>query len=229
MPDPKKPEADEGGTDDEKKYVTIDDVRTFLDKTLKKHDEVLVARFDGGLAELKQLLTARSTEPEPKPAEPANEKPAPVEDSPAYRSLKRQLEETNARVKAAEDARAVEAAKATDMRLRTQLAEALSTAGVDPKYVRHAVGFLVDAEKRVRAGEDGAIVFRDGTDDVDLTTGLKSWIRGDEAKLYLAPRGANGSGDKATGKAPAKSGQPSREELAVKFQEALMGGVIGVG
>jgi hypothetical protein len=226
--DAKKPEAPEGAPGDERKYVTIDDVKALLDK----RDKQVAARFDTGFAELKEMLGKRAVEAESKPAEAAADKPAPVEESPAYRSLKRQLEETNARVKAAEDARLAEAAKATDLRLRQQLSESLTAAGVDPKGVRQAVMILVDGEKRVRIGEDGELVFRDGADEVDLATGLKGWMKSEDALRFLPPRGANGSGEKVTGKTPPKpggAGQPSQEELAVKLQQALMGSAIGVG
>ena len=228
MADAKKPEAPEGAPGDEKKYVTIEDVKALLDK----RDKQMVGKFDTGFAELKELLGKRTAEAEPKPAETAADKPAAVEETPAYRSLKRQLEETNARVKAAEDARLAEAARATDLRLRQQLSESLTAAGVDPKGVRQAVMILVDGEKRVRVGEDGAIVFRDGADEVDLATGLKGWMKSEDALRFLPPRGTNGSGDKGSGKTPPKpsaAGQPSREELAVQFQQALMGGAVGVG
>lgn len=229
MPDPKKPEVEVSDGADAKETVTLEDVKALLDK----RDKALTTKFDGSFAELKQLLTARPAEPQSKPTEATPDKPTTVEESPAIRSLKRQLEETNARVKAAEDKHAAAAAKAADMQLRAQLTETLTAAGVDAKFVRHAVGFLVDVEKRVRMSEGGEITFLDGTDEVTLATGMKSWLRSDDAKFYLTPRGANGSGDKSGGKAPAKpSGTAaplSREELAVKLQEALMGGSFRVG
>ena len=232
MPDPKKPESEEAIADEAPKPVTLEDVKALLDKHLKKRDEALVANFNGGLAELKQLFTARQEEAETKPSQAVHDKPVSFEDTTAYRTMKRQLDDMTAKMKADAEEHAAVAAKATDMQLRAQLTETLTAAGVDAKVVRHAVGFLVDVEKRVRMSEGGEIVFRDGTDEVTLATGMKSWLRSDDAKFYLAPRGVNGSGDKPGGKAPAKpsgTAPMSEDELAVKLQEALMRGSFRVG
>jgi hypothetical protein len=213
-----KPESgDEPGGAEAPKNVTIEDVKALL----KRRDEALVTKFDTRIGELKTLLAQNSAEAETG---------ASGDDTPAIRALKRKLEETNARVKAAEDARAAEAAKTADIRLRKELAEALIANDVDPKIATHVGMLLIDGEKRVHFDGD-EIVFRDDNrGEVTLATGLKSWLKGEDAQRFLVPLGTAGSGDTRSGKsasAPKAGKGPyngmTYEELAVKFRDALSG------
>lgn len=161
-------------------------------------------------------------EPTNKPAPTESAKPAPVEEAPAYKSLLKRLGDMEKSFATERRAREEAEARAADQRLRTTLGDALTKVGVEPRYVRQAIALLVDADKRVALSDDGQIVFRDGGAELDLAAGLKDWIKTDEAKIYLAPRGASGSGDRpAGGKPPRNGGPPTVEEIAVKLQQAL--------
>ena len=126
--------------------------------------------------------------------------------------MKKQLEQitaSNEQLKAERDA---EKKSARDGKLRNTLTEKLTRSGIDPKYVGHAVGILVDVQRRVRFADDEGddIVFG----DLDLDTGLKDWVRSDDAKIYLPPRGTHGSGDPRNGKRPPPQGaQPQPGDI----------------
>lgn len=126
-----------------------------------------------------------------------------VESLPAFKGLKKQLDDAAKKIQAAEEREAAAKARQRDVTLRQQLSEALGKHGVDPKRMAHALSYLIDGTKSVRYSADDAedIVFRDGEGaDVDLATGLKSWAQTDDAKIYLPPRGASGSGDRPGGR-----------------------------
>lgn len=157
-----------------------------------------------------------------------------IANSPFAKGMQKQLEEQRKQTEAMKAERDAEKARTRDVTLRTKVGEELTRRGVDPQRNRHALGLLVDAEKRVRWSDDGeSIVFKDsdGT-DVDLDSGLNSWIKGDDAKVYLPPRGISGSGDQR-GKGPNQGSQQrqyARGELGTALAGALSDGfVVGFG
>lgn len=187
-------------------------VRSHVDKANKKLAESLLKEVGESVKKtLDEYEEARaSTETE---HETEQQQAQSIENDPKFKGLQKQLEELTKQATTARQERDAEKAKQRDIALRQSLSEHLTKSGVDPKYVKHAVGLLVDAEKRVRYTEDGeSIAFRDndGT-EIDLPTGLKSWVKSDDAKIYLPPRGASGSGDRPGGRpaAPGASGSTS--------------------
>lgn len=131
--------------------------------------------------------------------------PKSVEESPHVKGLQKRLAELEEQGRKFREERDAERHRARDAALRQRLSDELAKHGVDSKYVRQAVGFLVDAEKRVRWQDDEgeALVFRDADgSELDLSTGLRSWVKTDDAKIYQPPRGASGSGDRGGGVAP---------------------------
>lgn len=125
-------------------------------------------------------------------------------DSPLVKGLQKQLDEQKASVLQMKAERDAEKARSRDQALRSKLSEDLTKGGLDPRYVKAAVGNLVDVEKRVRfaADEGDEIVFKDSSGEVDLATGLKDWVKSDDAKIYLPPRGTQGAGDRSGGRTP---------------------------
>jgi len=224
----KDKEADPKANEDQK-FVTMDELTALL----RSRDEKLLGKVTSEtgklFAKLDEVLTAREAAPPSNHETPAKQK---IEESPEYKGLLKRMSETEALVKSARAEAEAERARARDSQMRQTLGEALVTAGVDPKHVKQAVGYLVDAEKRVKTTETGGIVFVDGTDEVDLQTGLRSWIKSDEAKLYQTPRGTQGSGERPGNKVTPRQPQaatPSREDLALQFQAALTSGTVNVG
>jgi hypothetical protein len=141
---------------------------------------------------------------------------------PQLAGMQKQLDALNQQLAASKaEAEAVKREQ-REVKLRAVLSEHLAKHEIEGVRAQHAVGYLVDAAKRVRwEGEEP--VFNDGKDLVDLETGVAEWAKSDEAKLYLAPRGASGSGtppavrkktQDANGAAP-----PSKAEIGT----ALMG------
>ena len=92
---------------------------------------------------------------------------------------------------------------------------------------RHALGVLVDAERRVRWADDGeSLLFRTEThDELELGAGLREWLKTEDAKLYLPPRGAAGSGDRPGAQPPprAPAGPPDRAAVAEGLRRVLLG------
>ena len=136
------------------------------------------------------------------------------------------MTELTQREKKAADERDAERAKAKDGLLRQKLTDALVSGGVEAPRARHAVGLLVDAEKRVRwSEEDDKLVFQRGEhDEVDLAVGIKDWLKTDDGKFYLPPKGAQGSGDRPGANPPrAPGGAPNRSALAQALRRVFLG------
>jgi hypothetical protein len=220
--------AGDGGDGGAAKPITLDDVNkaitgrfadfakkqeTSLKATMTTTLESLMGTLDKALDT--KLEAFKSTLPTPSDKDGAGgdkggSRQTPVTETPEYRGLKKQLDETAAQVRASADREkaAMEAAKAT--RLRQGVAEMLTKKGFDPARVRLAVGHLIDVDKRVRLdgeGENERIVIKDTDGDVDLETGVDAWAKTDEAKIYLPPRGSAGSGDRGGGRRANGAGQ----------------------
>lgn len=151
--------------------------------------------------------------------------PAGIDEHPTVQGLKKQLgdlkrlaDEATAREKAAE-------AKQRDVSLRQKLTEHLGKIGItDTKQAKGAIALLLDAEKRVRFADDSeTLTFKDddGT-EVDLPTGLKSWAKTEDAKIYLPPRGASGSGDRPGGNSRTPGSQGAQPQAGA-LGKAILG------
>lgn len=209
------PEGTQGDNGNAPKYVTEEQLNRAITARLAafgKSQEKVLGEFQTTLTgKLEELLKAA-----PVPTTTA-ESSKPAESPELKGALKRlaEIEAANKQIQAERDA---ERAKARDVALRQQLSDTLLKHGVDATRVKHAVGILVDSEKRVRFDEDGeSLIFKDSDNtDVDLITGVRSWVKSDDGKFYLPPRGVNGSGDRGAGKAPQtaqKGGQVTAESL----------------
>lgn len=104
-------------------------------------------------------------------------------------------EEMKAQLKQVLAERAQEKAELQSRKLNDSLSDMLVQSGVDSKHVKHAIAFL-KSEHDVKYDEDGTIKMKVGFDDLDLHEAVKSWVKTDEAKLYMSPKGAVGSGQK---------------------------------
>jgi hypothetical protein len=198
-------------------YVTETQLQSVLTERLRAFEQKLGQSLSALGPKLRDELSALLPKPEPKP--PAAEG---KDGNPELRRLQEQVTQLT---KQAEDARAerdTERARARDTTLRQRLIEALSVAGIEGVRARHAVGLLVDAERRVRWGEDGATI---AFDDADLATGLREWLKTEDAKIYLPPRGAAGSGDRPGAQPPprAPAGPPDRATVADGLRRVLLG------
>jgi hypothetical protein len=132
-------------------------------------------------------------------------------------NLKKQLE-------AIQKERDSEVSKRKDTELRTSVKETLLKAGVAPHMIKPALAMLVDSDKVVGYNDEDQVVYRTQTGDLDLDSGLRSWIKSDEGKAFAAPKGALGSGERSFGKSNTNSlVKPSRQEVGAMLEEVLLG------
>lgn len=206
-------------TKEEQAEMVTGAVRSQLDKSNKKLAESLLKEVGDSvkktLDEYEELRTTQSGDAGDD--EQTGHQAPSIDEHPTVRGLKKQMDDLKRQADEARAQAQSERNKQRDVALRQSLAEQLTKSGVDPKYVRQAVGILVDADKRVRYSEDGdQLTFRDADgSEVDLGTGLKGWVKSDDAKIFLPPRGASGSGDRLGGKpvVPATAGQQPKGQV----------------
>lgn len=86
-------------------------------------------------------------------------------------------------------------AEAARLRVHTALRDTFTKHGVDPRHVEHAIAFAQHSNL-VKTDEDGQITMRVNQIDMPLTDAVQHWVKTDDAKLYLAPRGTQGSGQR---------------------------------
>jgi hypothetical protein len=214
------------GDGGEPKFVTEEQLNRAISARLgdfqKKFEKTIEGAIGGLGAKLDEITKREPSGGTPPPGGGDGSKS--IEDSPIVRGLQKQLADTKALAEATKAERDAEKQKTREQSLRTKVQDALTTGGIDPKFVRHAVGYLVDAEKRVRFEEESdELVFRDGTTDVDFGTGLKTWLKSDEAKIYMTPRGTKGSGDTRDGRQSSNGQQPA----PMTAGRALLGMALG--
>lgn len=220
-------------------YVTEEQLQSALTSRFRTFEQKLDKALADGLGgigtRLRDELAALLPKPEartdggvpPTTDASAGGSAAPAPPSPELKKLQDQI---SVLTKQAEDARSerdAERARSRDAQLRQRVTEALSSVGIEGVRARHALGLLVDAERRVRWAEGGDdIVFRTDThDDLDLSAGIREWLKTDDAKLYLPPRGAAGSGDRPGARPPATrpADQPDRTVVAEGLRRVLLG------
>lgn len=182
--------------------VSLDDVNRAITARLrdyeKKVESKLSESFSSFESKLLETLQAQKAEgaSDGKVTADSGKGPASIEDHPIVKSQQKQLSELKNKIAEAERLREAESQKARDAQMRNKLAEELGKHGIEGQRAKGAMALLVDADRRISAEADGTIVFRDANGDaLDLQTGLKSWAASEDAKLYLPPRGAAGSGD----------------------------------
>jgi len=227
-------EPDSSQGPDAPKNVTEEQLNKAISARLaafeKKHKEQLAAALETLAPTLDQLLEQKLAGIKaPEPAAPKGK--TEVENDPLFKGMQKRLAELEATANEARAQAAAQAKAAKDSLLRQKAAEELSKHGIDAARARHALATLVDSDKRVRWSEDddSQLVFRDsdGT-EVDLTTGIRSWVKTDEAKIFLPPRGTAGSGERPQGKQPItnQKGGVSREGLGQAILNEYLKGSI---
>jgi hypothetical protein len=223
--------------------VTEEQLQAALTTRFRAFEQRLDKALTDGLGtvgtRLREELAALLPKTEPKSAEGETQKPEgggapsgagghPQQPSPELRKLQEQITVLTRQAEEARGERDAERDRARDSQLRQRVTEALSGVGIEGVRARHALGLLVDAERRVHWSDDGeSILFRtDAHDELDLTSGVREWLKTEDAKLYLPPRGAAGSGDRP-GAHPPPTRQPAgpvdRATVAEGLRRALLG------
>jgi hypothetical protein len=223
---------------DAPKYITADDLQDSLSARFKpleqKFDKWLNDTFTSTVTKLRAELAPRpATPPTTGPSAPETKTEGKTkETSPELVRLQEQIASLTKQNEEARSERDAERAKAKDTRLRHRVSEALSGSGVEGVRVRHALGLLVDAEKRVRWSEDGETVLlrsHDGA-ELELAQGVKEWLATEDGKFYLPARGAAGSGDRPGASPPPRTPPgtpPDRATVAEGLRRALTGQIAG--
>lgn len=113
---------------------------------------------------------------------------------------------------------------------KVALQKALRTAGVDDEHrVRAAVAVLFNVDKRVGRNDDNDIVFkvqRTGyVDELTLDEGVAEWVKTDEGKTFMPPRGVAGSGNKGSQRAGKPLNTKEEKIAAARRELAAASGV----
>ncbi len=204
-----------------------------LTKRFKKFEKSLLGTIETVLNKRDEALLAKLASPAPVEAPKEKQAKKPNEatgdgDDPRIAGLQQQIEELKADNARKDAIAASEREQRRGSALRQHLADALVKGGMDAARARHAIGFLADVEKRVKYAADDAdeLVFVDGDEELDLAAGLKAWLKSEDAKLYLPPRGAAGSGDRGAGSPrPQAPGQPDRSAVSQALLRVMDGGL----
>lgn len=192
-----------------------------LDAYDKRIAKTLDGRLSDTVSKVTEVLEEKLSALRPAPAPDGEPKPKDldIENHPIVKGLKKRLDESEAKMKQNEEHALAERAKARSAALRIKLGEALAERGITGQRQAIALGHLIDAKKAVEWSEDDAesVVFKDGKEAFDLKTGLDSWVKSDEGKLFQPPRGVSGSGDNQPRGGPrtngAGDGMPSKADL----------------
>ena len=167
-----------------------------LDEVVAKVTEKL--GLEAKFASLTETLEGLKTAPPKPPNTPTPNPPEPrFEDSPAYKAQQLELQKLQKRVETAEAAKAAEQAKARAQALRQRTFEVLTEHGVSGNGARHAFNTFAAEGRVVYEGDSGdELLFVDEKGEkLPLKDGIKSWVESEDAKVFLPPRGASGSGD----------------------------------
>jgi len=148
-----------------------------------------------------------------------------VMESPEVRAMRRELDELKQKSQEAE-AKAKEAeALNKKQQLRAMTSETLAKhGGMKADAARRAIA-LLEADGRIKYDDDDQPIFVGEDGDIKLEQGIKDWLKTEDGKSFLPPRGTQGSGERPGAGKPntGNPGQPSRAELGAKLLQALDG------
>lgn len=198
---------DEG--DASEKFVTAEQVAQIVNAAITARNRAFESKLENQFSELKSLLQPNKEESE-----------VPVKGkkmTPEMEAVQNQIKQLQA-----------ERAKARDMNLRNSVKEKLMKAGVNPAHIKALVAMHVDADKSIgyASDESDEILFKGADTHYTLDQGLDTWLKSPDAKIYMNPKGASGSGDRNytnNNNFSGKNGKPSRGEVGNLIAQALTG------
>lgn len=210
-----------GGGKGDPKYVTEDQLNRAISAKLTdfgKKFEAKVESLTTGITTKVEELFAGLKDSLPKPPEPKGGDKGgggglseeAIANHPLFKGLRKQVETLTGKLEASDAEKAELAAKQKSSRLRDAAKEQLLKNGVGEATIKQALNHLINGEGRIKYADDGeTITFHDEDGaEFDLKTGVKAWVKTDEAKIYLPPRGTKGSGHQpGQGGSGGKSGQ----------------------
>lgn len=115
-----------------------------------------------------------------------------------------------------------ERAKNRENALRTAVSEVFDGVGISGLRFKGAYG-VVRGQLKYVDDESDEIIFTDETGtELDYRAGLSSWLKSDEAKIYLPPTNTQGSGSRPrNGNPPIKGGPVTPGERSQRINAAL--------
>lgn len=199
-------------------YVTLD---TF-NAALANHGKRLTTSFQKMMTETVGSLAERMSQPVAQP--PADATPEP-EWKAQLSAMQKRVEAAERKATEAESRRAEQEAARTRDEERSSLASALRQEGLDETRIKAATALLYTEEKRIVRSPEGKIAFklqRQGfEDEVDLSAGIKEWLKTDDGKAFMPARGVSGSGATAATNGSRSGGKPSKAELREQLARQL--------
>lgn len=154
--------------------------------------------------------------------------------TPQDAALERQVKELADKLAASEAKSAAAEQRIRESGRRTATMNELAKLGMDGNRGRGAFAWLED-EKRIHLDEDdpNTVLYKDDNGDMlPLVDGLRGWSKREEAKIFLPPTGAKGSGDPNRGKAPPAGGTPGQEpsdaDIGAGIAAAFGGGQVPI-
>jgi hypothetical protein len=138
-------------------------------------------------------------------------------------TLKRQVEDLRKSSEESARVAASERAKNRSAKMRDDVREALREHGITDARFKAAYAMLQqDGVLRYQSDDSDDIVFADVTGEMDYRTGLATWAKSEDAKLFLPPSGTQGAGTRPkTGQPQMKGGPLTPAERAQKMNAAL--------
>lgn len=199
-----------------------------LDEVVAKVTEKL--GLEAKFASLAETLEGLKTAP-PKP-EGTTTTPEPrFEDSPAFKAQQLELQKLQKRLESSESEKAAERAKARAQALRQRTFELLSEHGVTGNGARYAFNNFAAEGRVVYEGDtsDELLFVDEKGEKLPIKDGIKSWVESEDAKVFLPPRGASGSGEEP--RRPAGTGTKkspldySGAEIGAALRSVMNGGI----
>lgn len=176
------------GEENTPQYVTKDELHQILNGFQKTTKKSLEAAIQNALAPLAALTGKQEGEVEAAPAATKGK------IDPEKEELKKQ-------VKLLMDRQAKADAEAAELKLQSTLRENFTKHGIDPRHVDHAIAYAKH-NQLVKYDDDGNVVMKVNQIDMPLQDAVAHWVKTDDAKLYLAPRNVQGSGQRGPVRAP---------------------------
>lgn len=137
------------------------------------------------------------------------------QDNAEVQTLKRQMLELTKRYTDTEQYLSQERKKNRDTNLVSKVAEVLGSgpAPIEGQRFRAAFAYL-QQQGRIRYASDESddILYADDTGEIDFVPGLRTWMKSDDAKIFLPPSGANGSGSYPRRSVTPRSGPMGKED-----------------
>jgi hypothetical protein len=180
----------ETGESDAPSYVTKEELSQIVNAAISNRNKSFEKKFEEFTSGFKDLMQAKPVE---------EVKASAKQSDPELARALRELE-------AIKKERDLEKAQGRDLKLRSTVKDELAKLGIQsPTSLKAAMAILLDADKAVGYEED-EIVFRTEEGATDLASGLKAWAKTEDAKFFLPPKGASGSGSKPEGNKVAPKG-----------------------